>query len=476
MSKKIIYLLSLLMALSLVFASCKKNNGLDPNNGGLTPPPDTGAGEEQAGDDGLFNNYDDIPNETEIANTGVYVTTDGNYYRNPVVVARKDGKVFVFAEKRWKSQGSDNDLGIDGDNTTDVIYKVSDNGGYKFNTQEYTVGAKADSPQNSHGAPVVFVKDDKILIAATSGSGLGRTAKTFDQKGKSRIDYITGTINGNSIQWDSWTEIKVVPKKARNNAVDIDSQINGVSAGGAGNKNFNQFGTQPSKGLVTTDGNIYLPVVIAYQGTTSDRYELMGRMTLKSTMDGTTWSVVEEPVGYTDNASVTFGPWKETKLIGGNTDTDLKYLTVPNPWSGSINPGKFGIATDGNKPDAKGTMPASEGSPGFYTITDKWFGETPYTITGTEGNVSISSSGSKMSILVHVQQRASQLYLYRIKDDANLTLEGNGWKLDDVGKSSTVDMLPDGTIVVAAEKGGQDKNYFIRLLRYSQKYIQTKTK
>lgn len=273
--------------------------------------------------------------------------------------------------------------------------------------------------------------------------------------------------------------MKVTPKSGGSGEVTIDSQITSIPAGGSGNKNFNQFGTQPSRGLVTGAGAMYLPIVLAYQGTTSDRYELMGRMTVKcDNINGTiSWKVIEEPVGYTDNASVTFGPWKETKLIGGSTDADLQYLSVPNPWSGNINPGKFGVSTPDDKPTSKGSMPASEGSPGFYTITDKWYGETPYTVSVSGSTTSISGAGATtMSILVHVQQRASQLYLYRIKDAANLTLEGNGWKLDDVGKSSTVDMLPDGTIVVAAEKGGQDKNYFIRLLRYSQKYIQTKTK
>ena len=38
MSKKIIYLLSLLMALSLVFASCKKNNSI--TGGDIATPPD----------------------------------------------------------------------------------------------------------------------------------------------------------------------------------------------------------------------------------------------------------------------------------------------------------------------------------------------------------------------------------------------------------------------------------------------------
>ena len=481
MSKKIIYLLSLLMALSLVFASCKKNNGVTDALGGLTPPPNTGQGQEEAGEDGLFNDYAKIP-DGEIANTGVYVTTGGNYYRNPVVVARPDGKVFVFAEKRWQSSGSENDVGIDGINTTDVIFKVSTDGGYKFDTQEYTVGTKASGPENSHGAPVVFVSGDKILIAATSGDGIGRTSKTPKA---SKIDYITGTFDKNSastgyITWGTWKTIESVNAKGGNSGTTtIQALVSATEAGGSGNKKFEQFATQPARGLVTTSSDIYLPIVLAKQRDDKTDYELMGRMTLKSTMDGTSWSVVEDPIGYTDNVSLTFGPWKETKLIAGTTDGDLVYLTVPNPWS-SANPAKFGVSVPGAVPSSKGSMPASEGSPGFFT-TKQWYGNKEYKITGTEGSgdtkISDGTAGSPatMSVLVHVQQRASQLYLYLVSNHSDLTLKGKGWKLDDVGKSSTVDMMADGTIVVAAEKGGQDKNYFIRLLRYSQKYIEQQT-
>lgn len=481
MSKKIIYLLSLLMALSLVFASCKKNNGVTDALGGLTPPPNTGAGEEFTGDNGLFGDYSQIPTETEIANVGVYVTTDGNYYRNPVLVAREDGAVFVFAEKRWRSAGSGNDVGIDGENTTDVIYKVSANGGYKFDTQENTVGTKASGPQDSHGAPVVFVNGNDIVIVATSGSGIGRTSQLAAAKPyQSKIEYIQGTIDGTKITWTStWTEISEVKTSTSGNQ-KISEIISKVSAGGAGSKKFDQFGTQPSRGFVDSTGNMYLAVVLAQQGTSNDIYELMGRMTIKASISNpSTWEVVDEPVAYTDNTSLKLGPWKETKLISADsTGNTLQYLIVPSPWTepASYRPGVLGTATKGNAANINKTaVKASEGSPGFFT-TDKWYGSGAYTLKkGEDGKVTITSgSASKKSILVHVQQTASQLYLYRVND--SFTVEGNGWKLDDVGKSSSVDMLPDGTVVVATEKGGQEKNYFIRFLRYSQPYLEANTK
>ncbi|MEI0610553.1 sialidase family protein [Brachyspira pilosicoli] len=477
MSKKIIYLLSLLMALSLVFASCKKNAaGTGPDLGGLTPPPDTGAGEDLTGDNGLFGKYEDIPNDTEIANTGVYVTTDGNYYRNPVLVAREDGTLFVFAEKRWRSKGSGNDVGIDGINTTDVIYKVSQNGGYKFDTQEYTVGAQATGPENSHGAPVVFVKDTTIVVLATSGAGIGRTSQETSQKTlQSKIEYISGTINGSSIQWTgTWKEISL------SSGGTLMDKIKSISAGGSGNKNFDQFGTPPSRGVVDNSGNMYLAIVLAYQGTLNNPYELMGRMTLKASINNpATWEVVEEPVNYTGNTQVQLGPWKETKLISvDGTGSTFNHLIVPSPWTPDAYKPK--VLGTGKKDDSgnitKTAVAASEGSPGFLATT-KWYGDTPYTLSkdSSTGKVTINGgSATSANIVVHVQQTASQLYLYRVNDQ--FQIQGQGLKLDDVGKSSSVDMLPDGTIVVAAEKGGENQNYFIRLLRYSQPYLMSKTK
>ena len=104
MSKKIIYLLSLLMALSLVFASCKKNgagdiSGTVPDNG-FDNSPDTDNG--LAPDQGWLDSNSEAPiKNEEIPN---FQTTGGvAYFRNPVVVVMGDAgsDVVVFAEKRY---------------------------------------------------------------------------------------------------------------------------------------------------------------------------------------------------------------------------------------------------------------------------------------------------------------------------------------------------------------------------------------
>ncbi|MEI0531694.1 sialidase family protein [Brachyspira pilosicoli] len=486
MSKKIIYLLSLLMALSLVFASCKKNSVTDAL-GGLTAPPDSGQGQDQAGSDGLFNSYADIP-DGEIANTGVYVTTDGDYYRNPVVVARPNGTIFVFAEKRYQSSGSGNDVGIDGIHSADVIYKVSQDSGYNFNNQENIVGGKAATgPDDSHGAPVVFVNNTDIVVVATSGSGIGRTTQATVTQKPSKIEYIKGTIDDKqgTITWSgNWTEIQIDGKT-------IVKYVENVSAGGQQNVNFNQAATPPSRGYVDNSGNMYLDVVLAYQGDESTVYELMGRITIKGVsisqnQGSVTWTKLEDAVAYTTD-SAKLGPWKETKLVsstGETTESSYQHIVVPSPWAvpTSLRPGVLGqIAKDGTATINRKDIKASEGSVGYFITQNKWFGDKEYTINAgtTEGDGSTtisagtSGDGTQMGILVHVQETAKNLHLYCV--DQNLTVQGKGWFLDSVGKSSSVDMLADGTIVVAAEKGGAEKNYFIRLLRYSQKEIVKQT-
>ena len=135
MSKKIIYLLSLLMALSLVFASCKKNNGLDPNNGGLEPPKEEdNTGGKIDAETGLVTDdqVSSLPADKPLKKVTIFKGDANNYLRNPVVVVmggKRDTPV-VFAEKRYNGPGAINDVGIDGKATVDVVYKVGAQSGH----------------------------------------------------------------------------------------------------------------------------------------------------------------------------------------------------------------------------------------------------------------------------------------------------------------------------------------------------------
>lgn len=458
MRKKIIYLLSLLMALSLVFASCKKN-GLDPNNGGLTPPPQEEDNTENADKTtGLFPNYDLIPKTDIIKKTTVFKSGE-DFYRNPVVIAFSNN-VFFFSEVRYKRDGAANDVGIDGEGVVDIVYKASGDSGTTFG-QVLTVNPGntiTSEVDKSHGAAVVFkATNDKIVVVASAGGGIGRTAQNAHEKATSRVDYIIGTVAGTTITWGDWKEVKI------NTSETIMSKIGTVSAGQ--NKNFEQYGTQSARGYM--DGTaLVLPIVLAQQGNNNDRYELMGRYTLKGTLNGgdtIKWEAVGDPIAYSANEGRNFGSWKETQ-VKGKKDNDYSFIVVPSPWTPS--PAfRLGKADGTSAPNGT-AIQSSEGAPGYVDLTGKWFGKNSYTVADVKG-------GQNASILMHVKQTSANLTMYVVDD--NLTMKGKEYLINTVGKASSIDVLPDGTIITGAEEGGKEKNYYGVFTRYSQYYIAEKT-
>lgn len=486
MSKKIIYLLSLLMALSLVFASCKKNAA---GTGDLTPPPvDTETGKEDANQStGLFEDWTKIPADAVIREYEVFQNTGRDTYRNPVVVSVGNGLVFAFGEVRYETPGAANDVGINGENTVDIVYKSSQNSGYDWDSQLKYVGGQAGSKDKAHGAPNVFLLNDNktIVVVATSGSGIGRTAQLMTAgRPASKVDYIVGTISGANINWDAkgWQEVTLSGNEK------ILDKINTVKAGGPSSSTFyfNQYGTVPGKGLVV-NGKVLLSLVLAYQNDTSDPYELMGRYVLEGTVNGSsiTWSPVGTPVAYSDNQKL--GKWKETQLYGGNS-SNPKFYIVPSPWTSSPQ-FKLGQAQGQSTPQAT-TIQASEGAAGYAAFPNKgWYGKQQYTIK--PGGIMDDTKGVSYSIFTHVQNTGENLALYVVDNSAgDFKVQGNPWKVSvkDVtgtaAKSSSIDVLPDGTVIVGFEHGrpnevpeGFDANklYKVFFARYSQAYIATKT-
>ncbi|ADK32001.1 sialidase family protein [Brachyspira pilosicoli] len=473
MSKKIIYLLSLLMALSLVFASCKKNAaGTGSDLGSLTPPTEEDNTDQANKDTGLFENWDDIPKTEVIKRTTVFKSGE-DFYRNPVVVSMGDGRIFLFSEVRYKRDGAANDVGIDGGGVVDIVYKASKNSGITFDSLEKVVNkgnAITTTIAASHGAPNVFVlSDKKIVVVATAGGGIGRTAEKVGTGSKpaSKVDYIVGDVSDTTITWGEWKEVTV-------NGTPIMDKIKDTIAGGPSSAKvyFNQYGTASGRGLVD-NSTMVLSLVIANQGDTTDVYELMGRYVLTGTeSSGTvTWTQLAAPVAYAADANKKLGDWKETQVFSGNS-TAPNFIVVPSPWSGRTTM-RLGKSFNGEQNIPSNTdIKASEGSAGSINLSGKWYGKNQYTINS--GATGIAGNSSTEGLIMHVQDLSANLTMY-VVDTASLTVKGTGFKINDVGKASSIDVLPDGTIITGAEEGGQAKNYYGVFTRYSQYYIADKT-
>ena len=302
-------------------------------------------------------------------------------------------------------------------------------------------------------------------MVATSGTGIGRDSTPVTQRGVSKVDYITGTVKVSSgseptITWsDGWKEITGIKDKLAGTKF-ATAQISPT-----------QYATHSARGVVNTDGKLYLPVTIAYQGTIDNTYELMGHVlvvgdNIKNTIN---WAVSGDTVVYPDNG-------KFTKYKEARATSETKYLVVPSPYYVHTIMGK---GTMGNGTASDNGVTASAGSAG-YLLVPQWFGSSDYTISkDSSGSVTLTGSAQQnaIGILTHVQQPNKNMHMYVVKKDAESKQNSGSYKIVDNGLSSCIDVLEDGTIITAAEEGlaGANLNYYIVFSRYSQKFINDKT-
>mgnify|MGYP004623688619 CR=1 FL=1 len=478
MNKKIIYLLSLVMALSLVFASCKKNSGFDPNNGGgFDPPKEEDNTKDLISNNGLTKDdqFSNLPADKPLKKATIFQGDENNYLRNPVIVVMGADRNIpvVFAEKRYKSSGADNDVGIDGKNSVDVVYKVSKNSGQKFEA-ETIVSKGATGATDSHGAPVVFrVSDTQVVVVASAGAGIARTDETASQKVASRIDYAVGTLNGTTFTWNThWTEVKLSGGSGSDKLLD---KVKAISTGNTGLR-FDQMGTQPARGFVDNN-TLILPVVMAQQGKLGDGVkELMGVYLLKGTVSGNTvaWTALEgnnyDSYSYEAKSDGNFSKYKESQVIAKNGN-GYKAIAVPSPW-GSTRTATFGLTTIKSKSVADINTLGHDGAPGYLAF--KWYGATAYKPSEYK-----TQTTPDKALFLGVKDDTANITLYLVNKDT-LKVEGKstGYVLNPVGKSGSIDILGDGTVVTAAEEGRMNKgdasrNYYTSFTRYSQSYLNT---
>lgn len=454
------------------------------NTGGSTGGGSTGGGSTGGGTTGpTYTVSSDFQSDSPMRRKILLQGVGNAYYRNPVIVVVEGHKLFAFSEKRYINSSAGKDAGVDGKTKIDIVYMVSANSGNTWSEYESYVNpnnAQTTDVANSHSGHVVFkYSDDKIVIVASAGAGLARTDENPDYKTPtSRVDYIVGTVSGTKITWGNWKEVtttddgSLLEKAKKTSALYLDHDYNG--------RNYSQIGTQAAKGYIAESSDkkyLIMPIIFAHMGQNSDVYELTGRYVLQGTLDGNTvtWIEQEGPVaypGYGSHFSGRVGMWKETQVIRFGTG-DTKFLVSPSAlWEKY----KLGIVTEPSGQPKDTTITASEGSIGYYNLGTKWFGTWEYPIVNgwILGNNSASRSSGILMVTKYkdgITYRDLTMYVV----DDNINIRGKGFVVNSIGRSASVDMLADGTIVTYAEEGSDDYNYFNVFTRYSQAYIAKQT-
>ena len=473
MSKKIIYLLSLLMALSLVFASCKKN-GITGVQGNFNKENET---HNTTG--GLIETWDDLQkyNTTPVNDYAVIGEEANDYYRNPVIVALGGGNVLVVAERRINYPGSDNDIGVNGEMPVDIVYLLSTDGGDIFGERK-TIGQTSegnDPGKNAVSAPVVYYKDEgngngKIYIIASAGSGISRTATAYNQRTvQSKLKYAVGTVTG--------------AKKDSQASVSFAEGFQDLTTSDVSLLNGKQFGTHSARGVINGD-NLLLPVITAEQGVNSSPKEMMGVLFCKVEPNSSfkVTAISSKVVDFPQGTKTSFSKYKETRAVEWDGNSTIVSLSVPSPDSGDGYMGKG----DANNTPTSLKVQGSEGSPGFLKLdasSKPWFGDGEYDpskYASEPASAGAASVSPQSAILFsHVKQRTGQNYLHLL-DSSTYTAEvgSDEFVIAKTSKSSSIDVLEDGTIIMAVEKeknpNASGNKFNIFFSRYTQAYLASK--
>ena len=459
MSKKIIYLLSLLIFLSLVFASCKQN-GITSVKGDLNKEDeiktDTG---------GIIDSWSNLDGKTILNDYSVIsAAADKDYYRNPVVVALGAGNVLIITEKRIGFKGTDLDTGVDGQNKVDIMYLLSTDSGDNF-SGPYTVGAKSTGANDAVSDPVVYYNKDsnKIYIIASSGAGLSRTRDYYyDRRIKSKLRYIVGKVSGAdaeaSIDWSSgWKDLDLTGK------LNIKSHI--------------QFATHSARGVMSKDGStLVLTVITADLNYTGLEWEAMGAQFFKVTENNGTLTVgdkigetIKIPVPTYERASI----FKEAEAVDYN-GSGVDYMVVPNPRFRTVM-GK-GNSTYNSVSEVNG-LKAAEGSFGYLKLKGGWYGTSSYNPTTYATDPATAGTNPKdITLFSHVKTGTGASYMYML--DEYYSPNGKSLQIAKTSKASSIDVLPDGTIIMATEKerdsSAAGNKFKIFFSRYTQAYLASK--
>lgn len=453
MSKKIIYLLSLLMALSLVFAGCKKAStaptGEGPTKEDEVKPP------SNLGNTGLFDTQtklDEYKEKPIQQSTEVAKYENGNYMRNPVITVVGGSTVVVFYEIRYQTAGAGNDVALTGENAVSIAYVQSKDSGISFSTTgmgepKFVGGAASSGAADAHGAPIVFNTGDKIVVVASAGIGLSSGVYQAGTK-ESKLQYSVATITGDTVgDFGPWQDMSAPGDVAKNG--------------------YTQYGTHSARGTVAEDGKtLLLPVTLADYTQNPSKF---GYVLYTGTVSGdsVTWTQKGNKVDMPNGSGVV----KETRIPKGTSESDYVYLAVSSD--------RVRISQGKNSSNPTETpIVGSDGSAGTLVVNN-WQGATSY----DPSKYTTTTGGTPQSILSHVLGTEQNLAIRLVDENFASQTSGNfalGGAYEANAKSSSMDVLKDGTIVMIAEGGkvtdAATRPFYIYFSRFSQAYIANQTK
>ena len=465
--KSKLFILMAVLLLVWVGVSCK--NKKPGEEGGMElKKPDSVTNKVGDNEGKMDNSEMDNWNDKFIQIRVMAVSGDGGYYRNPVIATFGSGqrvRVITVMEKRFGDSGAQ-DVAVNGETQVELLYQVSDNSGYEFGN-EATIGASASgNPENSRGAPVVFVDEsgsgsDEVVVVAAAGSG-------FDGERKSpgsQIKIIRGTASGKNMSWGEWSELNIT------NTTDGKTGSEGIVSymKEKMGSEYNTVYLRSGQGRRNGD-NLVLPLCAVRR--TDDGSAYFGTLVIYSDNGGKSWQFgpyrKAEGSIYYGNYSSTYREVKGILLEGDN-------ITVLAPQ----------YSYHDSTPRGMGLWS------GDYKSTDELPAPTTTGITEAMGGSELAKNSSSYTgydvtantyYLINTANRVpaynKDLTLYITTKDMNTGVSLN---MTDVSGVGSVAVLEDGSLVTLAEEafvlGSRERETKFNIVqrRFTPGYIKSRT-
>ena len=450
MTKRILTrLMVLATALLLVWVgiSCKSNNRpSSDDNLGLERPPDTINEITNAGGllrDDELNSWNDAMIQIRL----LAVSEDGGYRRSPVIATfgnlnGKKNKILTVMEKRFGRSG-ERDVAIDGNSRVQIMYQYSQNSGNTFG-DEFVIGAPADEPTLSRGAPVVFVgNDDTVGVVAAAGGGMYGNSQLKITKATA------GSAQDGRIGWSDWAdltfadgELEKTGESDPNKAIlaYIKQKMDGTSLQGKGG-NFTANAFYLKSGLGGVNGQNWVLAVTALDINISSHGNF-GILVLYSEDAGATWKFgpYAKPKGGADTVpwwpNDTSSDYRESQVVAFDGST-VTIVAAPNTIHDSQPRQMYVFSGQYNQPDAE--------------LTESRTG-----ITEATGGIGLAQNPKNTSeyYLINTRKRVAQYnkILTIAKTDLGMNTEYASMKMTGVSGVGSVAALGDGSLVTIAEE------------------------
>lgn len=419
--------LFLILASALLISCANPNdpdNGNDTGTGGGTGGGGTGGGGN--GNPSWFLTADQQSKPLLQPEVKVFTTTDSTRYRIPAIIVANNGNIVALADDRH-NHGSD--IGF-GQGAIDIVYRISKDGGKTWgDTKTILPKSKTGNNTENKGDPLVFkAQNGDLVVLAVSGG-----AWFSGDKVNSEILMSRSKDHG-----ETWTPWKVEQNLWK---------TGGYGAGTLTRKCFAASG----RGYTAKDGKLMAAMLVKFKSGGD------GLVSIYSDDDGETWNA-----GGTVESSNGKGTLNEPKIMTELDDGTI-VMTVRN--YGQKNR-LYAISKDG------GQNWGTRSSGGQDKKLDDWNNMHDSDVNAEGVRWTSKSEGHDKNRIVHIlsdgPRRRVGLGLYVSEDEAQTFKQVKKIEPDSQDSCySSIDILPDGTVIVLYEKNGRLNSYDLVFKRFN---------